>query len=121
MTREEIVRKDSWILAVIRDRCELTQAEKDYLNILIEVLEQEPTAKENLVVGDCISRQRAIDKMQEFIEALKTLPSIQPKTDVLDKIRAEIKEESKFCPLTEGLERALEIIDKHTAESECKE
>ena len=42
MTREEFVRKDSWILAVIRDRCELTQAEKDYLNILIEVLEQQP-------------------------------------------------------------------------------
>jgi hypothetical protein len=46
------------------------------------------------------------------------MPNIQPKTDVLDKIRAEIKEESRFCPLTEGLERALEIIDKHTAESE---
>lgn len=40
------------------------------------------------------------------------------KCEVLDKIRAEIKEESRFCPLTEGLERALEIIDKYTAESE---
>ena len=38
--------------------------------------------------------------------------------EVLDKIRAEIKEESRFCPLTEGLERALEIIDKYTAEKE---
>ena len=37
---------------------------------------------------------------------------------VLDKIRAEIKEESRFCPLTEGLERALEIINKYTAEKE---
>lgn len=42
MTREEFVRKNSWVLAVIRDRCELTRAEKDYLNILIEVLAQEP-------------------------------------------------------------------------------
>ena len=36
----------------------------------------------------------------------------------IEKIRAEIKEESRFCPLTEGLERALEIIDKYKAESE---
>jgi hypothetical protein len=42
----------------------------------------------------------------------------EPKTEVLDKIRAEIKEESRFCPLTEGLERALEIINKYKAESE---
>ena len=40
---------------------------------------------------------------------------------VLDKIKAEIKEESKFCPLTEGLERALEIIDKYKVESEEQE
>lgn len=40
------------------------------------------------------------------------------KCDVLDKIRAEIKEESRFCPLTEGLERAIEIIDKYKAEKE---
>ena len=138
MTREEFVRNRSWILRVIRSRCELTQTEEDYLNDLIEVLEQEPcdcisrkrlkecfhrnvagaeafdtiidmqpsiqpTTKENLVVEDCISRQQAIDKMQELededdemygcsipegfdgkraIEALKTLPSIQPKTEL---------------------------------------
>lgn len=45
MTREEFVRNNSWILAVIRDRCELTNAEKDYLNILIEVLEQKADYK----------------------------------------------------------------------------
>ena len=50
---------------------------------------------------------------------IEKLPPVTPKqkTDVLDKIRAEIKEESRFCPLTEGLERALEIIDKYTAEN----
>ena len=56
---------------------------------------------------------------------IEALPSVQPKpkskTDVLDKIRAEIKEESRFCPLTEGLERAIEIIDKYKAESEVSE
>lgn len=51
---------------------------------------------------------------------IERLPPVtpKPKTEVLDKIRAEIKEESRFCPLTEGLERALEIIDKYTAEKE---
>jgi hypothetical protein len=43
---------------------------------------------------------------------------LKKRAGVIDKIRAEIKEESRFCPLTEGLERALEIIDKYNAESE---
>lgn len=47
MTKEEFVRNESWILKVIRDRCELTQAEADYLNFLIEVLEQKPTNTTN--------------------------------------------------------------------------
>ena len=38
------------------------------------------------------------------------------KCEILDKIKAEIKEELRFCPLTEGLERALEIIDKYAEE-----
>ena len=40
--------------------------------------------------------------------------------ETIEKIRAEIKEETRFCPLSliEGLERALEIIDKYTAEKE---
>lgn len=37
---------------------------------------------------------------------------------IIENIKAEIEEESRFCPLTEGLERALEIIDKYTEEKE---
>lgn len=111
----------------------------------IEIPSIQSTTKENLVVEDCISRAellKAVDTWDKFgcdannklvrikdcyvpyvhyddvVKAIKGMPSIQPKTDVLDKIRAEIKEESRFCPLTEGLERALEIIDKYKAEKE---
>lgn len=50
----------------------------------------------------------------------------KPKTDVLDKIRAEIDEEyDRVHPYdiscAEGLEMALNIIDKFKAESEEKE
>ena len=55
-------------------------------------------------------------------ESFKKMKRLEDEINaVLDKIKAEIKEESKFCPLTEGLERALEIIDKYKAESEGKE
>ena len=88
---------------------------------------------------DCISRQQAIDKMQEMededdemygcsipegfdgkraIEALKTLPSIQPKpkTDVLNKIRAEILEErlkNTNMEYDKIFELCILIIDKY--------
>lgn len=65
MTREEFVRKNSWVLGVIRDRCGLTQAEKDYLTHAIEYLEQEPCE-------DCVSRA----------EALKNLALTNNKDDV---------------------------------------
>ena len=55
----------------------------------------------------------------------KYKPSTQPEqkisTNVLDKIRAEIEQEYKVesaHPYGQGLRRALEIIDKHKAESE---
>ena len=117
----------------------------DAVQLLRELPSIQPTAKENLEVEDCISRAellKAVDTWDKFgcdadtklvpikdcyvpyihyddvVKAIKGMPSIQSKTDVLDKIRAEIKEESRFCPLTEGLERALEIIDKCMTESE---
>ena len=103
MTREEFVRNGSWILKVIRDTCELTEAETDYLNHLIEVLEQEPCE-------DCISRQAVLDAIEDdnrngnyscfasnndaecFKDVIRSLSSVtpKPKTDVLDKIRAVV-------------------------------
>jgi hypothetical protein len=75
------------------------------------------------IAGDSCLDLNSYEDTKEFCDEIKELPPVTPKskTDVLDKIRAEIKEESKFCPLTEGLERALEIIDKYTKERSDKE
>lgn len=54
---------------------------------------------------------------------LDHLPSIQPKTDVIDKIRAEIEAERNAGGHTwyiGGLDFALSIIDKYMAESEVR-
>lgn len=93
---------------------------------------------------DCISRAEAIEinkkyhgKMPNDInhqiwEEINALPSVQPKpkTDVLDKIRAEIEEKKSDilsdtlsdmdCGIITGLEWAIDIIDKYKAESEDK-
>ena len=93
------------------------------LNRVIKALEKE-------LCEDCISRKEALDLVEDMTDQfgvghrvitegmISMLPPVtpKPKADVLDKIRAEIKEESRFCPLTEGLERAIEIIDKYKAE-----
>lgn len=115
--------------------------------------------------GDCISRQAAINSLGECpmnwtdsdgeitaerdwkdtVEMLKRLPSVipQPKTEVLDKIRAEILDEAEYAyadfdkykedilyaepdelpddDFRFGMERAVEIINKYKSESEDKE
>ena len=67
-----------------------------------------------------------INDMDDILECIKYADSVQPKpkTDVLDKIRAEIEREYKDeCehPYGQGLRRAIEIIDKYKIESEDKE
>ena len=62
-------------------------------------------------------------------DALKVVIQALEQEPVLDKIRAEIEEtymnityqENKGKKATWGLRKALEIIDKYTAESENKE
>ena len=91
--------------------------------------------------GDCISRKALLEEIEneikagdyeegyevdDIIECIKYADSVQPKprTDVLDKIRAEIEQEYKAeseHPYGQGLRRALQIIDKHKTESEDKE
>ena len=81
---------------------------KKYINALRKCAnehEKDRTFTGHIIVSD-LCRDTA-----NLLETLKEEP-------VLDKIKAEIKEELRFCPFTEGLERALEIIDKHKAESE---
>ena len=96
------------------------------LEMAIKVLSAEPCE-------DCISRQAVlalktrVDTMTGWsgymIDALdaEQLPSVQPKTDVLDKIRAEIHataemhEDGVYYLREEWID---EIIDKYKAESE---
>ena len=124
--------------------------------IIDELPSIQPTTKENLVVGDVISRADAIkaleyelsieadgglDKYRTVIKdllnaiyntqkkAIEDLPSIQPKTDVLDKIRAEIEQYEADCRLQGGTDECekcnsnvfgsvYRIIDKYKAEKE---
>ena len=71
-----------------------------------------------------------INDMDDIIECIKYADSVQPKpkTDVLDKIRAEIEQFAKnpdFGDLSLGAScgamKAIEIINKYKAESEDKE
>ena len=64
--------------------------------------------------------------VSESMDKIRELPSVQPKTDTLDKIRTEIEEtymnityqDNKDRKATWGLRKALEIIDKYRAEME---
>lgn len=116
---------------------------------ILDYLEQEPCGKDiNVPATDCISRQMAIDSLGECpmnwtdsegevtaerdwkdtVEMLKSLPSVtpQPKTEVLDKIRAEVKALPNANPSYSGYidvvdrEDVLEIIDKYKTESEVE-
>lgn len=133
MTREEAYNRIDVIIAKneIDDEYVTITNPKDYdaLRIARKALEQEPCE-------DCISRQAVIeafkprgiaeDVWQECYECrvLSSLPPVtsKPKTDVLDKIRAEIKEAQTY-KMFEGedtvyVERkdVLAIIDKYKAE-----
>jgi len=124
MTKEEAIE-------IIR-RYECNSEHYEACEMAIQALEQEPC-------DDYIIRQAAIDAIDalyldgdssasyradaegdtligkyQAITALDELPSVQPmrkRDDVLDKVRAEIMSK-------DGLEEALEIIDKYRKESE---
>jgi len=90
-------------------------------------------------MSDLISREAVMVSLMQYASGKKTIgqcidevPSIQPKTDVLDKIRTEIEALNPvdYAPMSsyEGHRGArymkddvLEIIDKYKAESEDKE
>lgn len=99
------------------------------LDMAVKALEQEPCE-------DCISKTQALSDYADwygfgyrdntFYNHLKNMPSIQPKTDVLDKIRAEIKgwqvdiHDNEYDADKHDFvfERIFEIIDEYKAESE---
>ena len=107
--------------------------EKDLDRIVIIPKEQEPCE-------DCISRQAVIDAIEDdnrngnyscfasnndaecFKDVIRSLSSVtpKPKTDVLDKIRAEIQVlRNCSCSCSDGIIDDVEdIIDKYKAEKE---
>lgn len=139
MTREEAYNRIDVIIAKneIDDEYVTITNPKDYdaLRIARKALEQEPCE-------DCISRQVVIeafkprgiaeDVWQECYECrvLSSLPPVtsKPKTDVLDKIRAEIKQLTitkggddyvrQMAELFSLKRKVLQIIDKYKAEKE---
>ena len=127
MTREEAKR----ILYVFRAVILVDASHIEAFDMAIKALEQEPCE-------DAISRQAVEDAIAETNvngeslgyavawDILSDLPSVtpQPKTDVLDKIRAEIERHRRK---TQGIDPydlvgdCLDIIDKCRAESEVSE
>jgi hypothetical protein len=99
------------------------------VNELLKALEQEPCE-------DCINRAEALKNLaltngkDDVYRMINSLPSIQPKpkTDVLDKIRAEIKEwywqadkqalAKDACVVDAMVDLFIRTIDKYKAEKE---
>lgn len=130
----------------LHNRLDIAEYDKERLREEVTVLEEKLKAL-SAEPCDCISREEVCDYIAEFVNheyatdrerelvkhiigGIQHLPSIQPKTDVLDKIRAEIE----FIPTIEWKDdgttyilasyfkkQVLEIIDKCKAESEDKE
>ena len=104
MTREEAIdyNKNLRMYMKLSDKnqpCKFLEENYIALDMAIKALEQEPC-------GDCISRKAVLaiagdscldlnsyEDTKEFCDEIKDLPPVtpQPKTDVLDKIRAEIE------------------------------
>ena len=99
-------------------RAEAIKAIEEYGSVWMEYTEE-------MSVHQIAERALKASK-QSMYKILHDLPSIQPTTkenlavpmSVIEDIKAEIEEESRFCPLTEGLECALEIINKHISGKE---
>lgn len=137
MTDEEMIDALKGLVFGTFDRT--TPKEREALDMAIKALEQKPC-------GDCISRAKALEmlgdepenwtdtekEIQElndyrwFKSILEELPLVTPKTDVLDKILAEIDQKQyDFMDdndydegITIGLMLAYKIVSKYKAESE---
>ena len=139
MTREEANKELERAFDVLDHTCHMDNRRKEAFNMARVALSAEPC--------DCISRAellKAVDTWDKFgcdadtklvpvkdcyvpyihyddvVKAIKGMPSIQPKSDVLDKIRDEI--ERKACSgqwsdaTVYGMLKAVAIVDKYTAE-----
>jgi hypothetical protein len=138
-----------------------TDREREMVEHIIGGIQHLPSIQPKVIERDAISRKAAIDALKYVLsietdggldkhkivillnaiynaqkKAIEDLPSIQPKTDVLDKIRAEIEKTTSRYTISrergamgqvEWSDRlikeseVLEIIDKYEAESEDEE
>lgn len=127
MQRRKQAYIDSHTDAYLKKHAEAINAYDLAINALRE---QEPCE-------DCISRkavmaiakeecETAIIPYKRFVNGVNSLPPVtpKPKTDVLDKIKAEIEShiiDSNGLDFNSALCIAIEIIDKYKTESEDKE
>ena len=99
---------------------------------IIKALEQEPC--EDAISRESVLRLFATHDGKYLYEAIRELPPVQPepKTEVLDKIRAEINgmyrvifkgmpKDDWSVRWNDCLDEVLQIIDKYKVESEDKE
>lgn len=125
MTREkaiEILKEiidEGWLISDF-EKCVAIDA----CDMAIKALEQEPCE-------DCVSRQAVMEYIKNctidlgyengtnmVLDVISNMPSIQPKTDVLDKIRAELNSLHNGCGLfNDGVDATLKIIDKYRTEN----
>ena len=80
-------------------------------------------------IAEFVNHEYATDRECEMVEliisGIQHLPSIQPKTDILDKIRAEIEHKAHSGQWSDAtmyvLLKAVAIIDKYKTESEISD
>lgn len=87
----------------------MTEVTTDFaISYLVDDCDDCPENKD----GECMTQSHCFEVKQMAIKALRMM-------GVLEKIRAEIKEQYGGCGLiNDGLDMALSIIDKYMAESE---
>lgn len=122
MTREEAIKILKAKINTMEDGaiCCNYGNDKEVFDMAIKALEQEPCE-------DCVSRQAVMEYIKNctidlgyengtnmVLDVISNMPSIQPKTDVLDKIRAELNSLHNGCGLfNDGVDATLKIIDKY--------
>jgi hypothetical protein len=131
MTKQEAIKHLEFLKIAAEIQAKPERVETEALDMAIKALEQEPCE-------DAISRQAVLDIIdgyyscfedaEEFEQKVREIPPVTSKTDILDKIRAEIEQKARpnekggrgnGKSIRYGLCIALDIIDKYK-ESEGK-
>jgi len=123
MTREEAIEFGKKILCIAHPQKDASAYE--FTQMAISALEQEPCE-------DAISRKAVLEKAvyteteegwwgyRVDVDYIKSLPSVTPSRQVIEDIKAEITyfrdgwKKDGYDDEADALDKALEIIDKHT-------